>query len=242
MIEASSLTKRYGSQLAVQNLSFKIHLGEVGEVVGLLGLNGAGKTTTMRMLTGYLTPTSGQVRVAGFDLKKNPYEAKKNLGYLPENPPLYPELTVEETLSFVAGIHSLPKNKIPELIDKALIKTGLTEVRKRLVGNISKGYRQRLGIAQAILHEPPFLILDEPTVGLDPKQIIEIRQLIQNLKGESAILLSSHILQEVSLLADRVMIIHHGKLVYDQSRSEIEKSKGLEEIFFQMTQDPSCSL
>ncbi|QQR81892.1 MAG: ABC transporter ATP-binding protein [Deltaproteobacteria bacterium] len=207
MIEASGLTKRYDSILAVDNLSFQIY---PGEVVGLLGPNGAGKTTTMRMLTGFLTPSAGEVKISGFDLLENPQEAKKKIGYLPENPPLYPELTVQETLEFSLGLREEVQK---EKIEKALERTALQDVRHRLVGNISKGFRQRVGIAQAIVHEPPFLILDEPTTGLDPKQIVEIRELIQNLKGSVAILHSSHILQEISQVCDRVMIIHKGKLV-----------------------------
>ncbi len=223
MIEAHSLTKRYGSLSAIEQLSFQI---KPGEVVGLLGPNGAGKTTTMRILTGFMPPTSGRVTIEGYDLLESPGEAKKKMGYLPETPPLYPELTVEEMLSFVAGLRGLSGNAQREKVEKSMEKTGITSVRKRLIGHLSKGYRQRIGIAQAILHEPPFLILDEPTIGLDPKQILEIRELISQLKGERAILLSSHILQEITVVCDRVMILHKGRLVANSKMGELTESLG----------------
>lgn len=234
MIEAQQLTKKYGSLTALEDVSFCI---QPGEVVGLLGPNGAGKTTTMRLLTGFMPPSMGRVMVAGLDLLKNPIEAKRSLGYLPENPPLYPELTVEEMLGLVAGLHGITKKDRKEKIDQALEKTSTVSIRKRLVGNISKGYRQRVGIAQAILHEPPFLILDEPTVGLDPKQILEIRELIGSLSPSVSILLSSHMLQEVSLVCSRVIIIHRGRIVADGHLDELTRDLSLEELFLKLTQE-----
>ncbi len=238
MLTATLLSKKYGNLLAIDQVSFTIR---PGEVVGLLGANGAGKTTTLRILTGAMPPTSGEVIVDGFNLLDQPNEAKRRMGYLPENPPLTPELTVEESLSFVAGLQGI-NPKRPK-IEEAIEKTGLTEVRKRIIGNLSKGFRQRVGIAQAILHHPTFLILDEPTVGLDPKQILEIRTLIRDLKGDRAILLSSHILQEVTLVCDRILIIHHGKIIADGKISDLTErfgKKDLEELFLFLTED-ACS-
>ncbi|MBI2068393.1 MAG: ABC transporter ATP-binding protein [Deltaproteobacteria bacterium] len=219
MIVATSITKKFGPFTALKEISFRI---EAGEVVGLLGPNGAGKTTTMRILTGFMPPTSGEVTIKGINLLENPIEAKKRIGYLPETPPLYPELTVEESLRFIAELHRLqsPEKKIAE----TLAKTGIQDVRHRLVQHLSKGYRQRVGIAQAILHEPDVLILDEPTIGLDPKQIIEIRELIKNLRGRQAIIFSSHILQEVSAVCDRVIILNQGSIVADGKVSELTKA------------------
>ncbi len=234
MIEARGLTKTFGERVAVRDLSFQIY---PGEVVGLLGPNGAGKTTTMRMLTGYTTPTAGSVTISGYDLLENPQEAKKRLGYLPENPPLYPELSVLETLEFSLGLRAGKDRK--EQTEKALERTGLQDVRRRLVGNLSKGYRQRVGIAQAIVHEPPFLILDEPTTGLDPKQIAEIRDLIQTLKGGVAILHSSHILQEISQVCDRILIIHQGGLVASGRISELTGALGKRKLLVTTSLDTS---
>lgn len=239
MIEVHHLTKNYGGLTAIQDVSFCI---QPGEVVGLLGPNGAGKTTTMRILTGFMPPSSGRVTISGHDLLENPLVAKRSLGYLPENPPLYPELTVEEMLKLVAGLHGIPKTSRKEKLEKALEKTGTASVRKRLIGNISRGFRQRVGLAQAILHEPPFLILDEPTVGLDPKQILEIRELIRGLSQSVSILLSSHILQEVSIVCHRVIILHQGHLVADGNLKELTCSQNLEDLFLQLTQETECSL
>lgn len=230
MIEARALTKRYGNFAAIENISFKI---QPGEVVGLLGPNGAGKTTTMRVLTGFMPPSSGSISIYGHDILKQWRKAKKVIGYLPEHPPLYPELTVDESLSFVAGLRNIPPARRRERIDWALEKTGTASIRKRLVGNISKGFKQRVGIAQAILHDPLFLVLDEPTIGLDPKQILEIRELIASLKGERAILLSSHILQEVGAVCDRVLIIHKGRLVADGKIADL--TGGLQKKKFLVT-------
>ncbi len=217
-IQASSLNKNYSNLAAIQDLNLEIR---PGEVVGLLGPNGAGKTTTLRILTGFMPPTSGRVTVAGFDMLENPREAKQRLGYLPETPPLYPELTVEEMLFFHAELRGIFRQARREKVEWAMEKTGICALRRRLVGNLSKGYRQRLGLAGAILHEPSFLILDEPTIGLDPKQILEIRELIRQMRGERAILLSSHILQEVSLVCDRVIIIHKGRIVADGKMGDL---------------------
>ncbi len=209
MIEVEGLTKRYGSLTAVANLSFQIG---PGQIVGLLGPNGAGKTTTLRIITGDLSPTSGEVRVAGHEIRTERREAQKKIGYLPENPPLYPELTVEESLRFAAGLRGHHSFSLEEV----LVRSGLQEVRKRLIGNLSKGFRQRVGLAQAILHQPEVWILDEPTIGLDPKQIVETRELIRSLSHGKVVLLSSHILQEIANLCDRVLIIHQGQIVADR--------------------------
>lgn len=221
MIEAVALSKTYANIKAVDGVSFRIF---PGEVVGLLGPNGAGKTTTLRILTGSLTATSGAVSINGIDLGRKPKEAKRQLGYLPETPPLYPELTVTESLGFVAGLHDLSNSH--ERIDRVLEQTSLTHVRKRLVGHLSKGYRQRVGLAQAIVHDPDFVILDEPTIGLDPGQILEIRELIHTLSRSKdskkmGVLFSSHILPEISQTCDRVIIIHRGKIIADSPMQDL---------------------
>lgn len=234
MLEAHSLTKRFGSLTAIDQISFR---ASAGEIVGLLGHNGAGKTTTMRILTGYMPPTFGRVSIDGLDMMEHPQAAKKNIGYLPEVPPLYPELSVADSLRFVAGLFGV--KDIATAMNSALEKTGLADVAKRLVGNLSKGYRQRVGLAQAIIHNPPILILDEPTIGLDPKQIIEIRELLVQLKKDRVILLSSHILQEVSVLCDRVMIINQGRLVADGKMSELSKNLGKKKLMVTCSGDPA---
>jgi len=210
MIETQHLQKKYGDLIAVEDLSFKV---EAGEIWGLLGPNAAGKTTTMRILTGYLPATSGKASVAGYDVFEQAEEVKKEIGYLPETVPLYPEMTVEAYLGFVAEIKQVPKIRKKAAIDRAVETTGLSAVRKRLIKNISRGYRQRLGIAQALIHNPKVIILDEPTIGLDPAQIVEIRQLIKSLRGEHTVLLSTHILAEVTQVCDGVVIINEGKLM-----------------------------
>jgi ABC-2 type transport system ATP-binding protein len=230
-MDVTSISKRYGNLLAIEDISFHI---QPGEVVGLLGPNGAGKTTTIRIITGYMPPNSGSVTIAGFDLLKDPEAAKKRIGYLPETPPLYPELTVRESLLFISGLYGLSKKK--QKLQTVLEKTGITNMSNRLVGHLSKGYRQRLGIAQAILHEPPFLILDEPTVGLDPKQIIEIRELIKCLQGNVAILLSSHILQDVMAVCNRVIIIHKGRIVTDALVKDLSGPLGKKRCLVTMSQ------
>ncbi len=210
MVEVQHVTKRYGSLTAVDDISFSV---ERGEILGFLGPNGAGKTTTMRILTGYLPATEGRVRVAGFDLFDQPIEAKRRTGYLPETPPLYPEMTVAEYLQFVARINSVPAGDRQTLIGSAMERTSITDMANRYCGTLSKGYRQRVGLAQAILHNPNVLILDEPTAGLDPRQIIETRRLITELAGDHTIILSTHILPEVSQTCQRVVIINRGRLV-----------------------------
>ena len=214
MIEVSGLTKLYGPRTAVSNLNFTVN---AGEVVGFLGPNGAGKSTTMKILTGFMPASSGTVKVNGFDVFDSPIEVKRSVGYLPENPPVYLEMTVERYLEFAARIHDVAKNKIKSAVDSAIEKTGLTQVRKRIIGNLSKGYRQRVGLAQALVHDPKVLILDEPTVGLDPVQIIEIRQLIKGLAGQHTVVLSSHILPEVTATCQRIIVINQGQIVAQDS-------------------------
>ncbi len=214
MISVRNLTKRYGDLVAVDDVTFTV---ERGEVLGFLGPNGAGKTTTMRMITGYLVPTSGTVEVDGYDVVESPLEARTRIGYLPENPPLYGEMTVYDYLDFVADIRGVPRAVKSRRIDEAMEWCGIGNVRGRLIGHLSKGFKQRIGIAQALVHEPSLLILDEPTQGLDPKQIIEIRQLIKQLTGERTVILSTHILHEVQMTCSRVVIINEGKVVLTES-------------------------
>ncbi|MFP4114410.1 MAG: ABC transporter ATP-binding protein [Spirochaetota bacterium] len=212
MIEVKNLTKRYGPHVAVDNVSFGV---ERGEVVGFLGPNGAGKSTTMNILTGYLSASEGDVLIDGVNILEEPEAVKRRIGYLPENPPIYTEMTVREYLRFVCKIKQVPKNETDERIERGLHTVGIVEVYNRLVGNLSKGYRQRVGLAQALMGNPDILILDEPTSGLDPKQIIEIRDLIRDLGSEHTVILSSHILPEVSEICRRVMIINDGRIVAD---------------------------
>jgi len=210
MIKVEGLTKRYARTVAVDNISFEV---EKGQIVGFLGPNGAGKTTTMRVLTCFLPPTSGTANVAGFDVLEHPMEVKKRIGYLPETPPLYPEMEVDEYLSFVGRLKGIPSSDIRRRIDEVAGRCAIGDVRTKLIGKLSKGYRQRVGLAQAIIHNPDVLILDEPTSGLDPKQIIEIRALLKSLAGDHTIILSTHILSEVEQSCERVIIISQGKLV-----------------------------
>ena len=210
MIEVQHLTKRYGRVTAVDDLSFRV---ERGEILGFLGPNGAGKTTTMRVITGYMPPTEGRVVVAGFDVFDQPIEAKRRMGYLPETPPLYTDMTVREYLTFVARIKGVAPGERKARVEKVMARTWVTDMRDRHCGKLSKGYRQRVGLAQALLHNPDVLVLDEPTAGLDPKQIIETRQLIHELAGDHTIILSTHILPEVAQTCQRVVIINKGKVV-----------------------------
>lgn len=219
MIEARNLSKSFGPTAAVRELSFRV---EKGEVVGFLGPNGAGKTTTMRMLTGSLTPSDGGASVGGYDLCENPIEAKRLIGYLPESPPLYTDLTVTEYLRFAASLKGVAPREVGAAVDRAVDACGLGDVRKRLIGNLSKGYRQRTGLAQALVHDPKVLVLDEPTVGLDPKQIAEIRDLIKRLGEDRTIILSTHILSEVTMTCEKVMIIHRGSLVAEDSIENLQ--------------------
>jgi ABC-2 type transport system ATP-binding protein len=210
MIKVQGLTKRYARTVAVDNISFEV---EKGQIVGFLGPNGAGKTTTMRVLTCFLPPTMGTANIAGFDVLENPMEVKKRIGYLPESPPLYPEMEVIEYLTFVGKLKGIPAGDLARRIDDVVGRCAIGDVRTRLIGKLSKGFRQRVGLAQAIIHNPPVLILDEPTSGLDPKQIIEIRELLKSLAGEHTIILSTHILSEVEHSCEHVIIIDRGKLV-----------------------------
>ncbi len=220
MIEVTNLTKRYGDQTAVDHLSFRV---EKGQIYGFLGPNGAGKSTTMNIITGYLAATEGTVVIDGKDIQKEPEEAKKKVGYLPEIPPLYMDMTVEEYLLFASELKKVPKKDRKEQMQKAMELTGIADKGRRLIKNLSKGYRQRVGLAQAILGDPEVLILDEPSVGLDPKQIIEMRELIRKLGENHTVILSSHILSEVSAICDHIMIIAHGKLVASDSPEGLQK-------------------
>lgn len=211
-VEASDLTRIYGGREAVKDVSFTLNKGEV---LGFLGPNGAGKSTTMKMLTGNLAPSKGSVKICGIDMIENPKEAKALIGYLPEQPPLYRELTVDEYLTIAARLHRVSSKHIKKSVDVAKQRCGLTEMGKRLIENLSKGYQQRVGIAQAIIHNPMVVILDEPTVGLDPIQIRDIRALIKELGGEHSVILSTHILPEVEMVCDHVQIIHKGELVFN---------------------------
>ncbi len=232
MIEVDNLVKKYGDLYALHGVSFRV---EAGEVVGFLGPNGAGKTTTMRVITGFMPPTSGTVRVSGHDVLDDAIEARRQIGYLPETPPLYNDLTVLAYLGFVAKIKGVPSTARRERIDHALESCGLTTVRQRVIGTLSKGFRQRVGIAQALVHDPKVLILDEPTVGLDPHQIIEIRNLIASLAGQRTIVLSTHILPEVAQLCRRVIIVNAGRIVADTPITKIPDGTSLEEFFIKTT-------
>jgi ABC-2 type transport system ATP-binding protein len=212
MIEVRNLTKRYGPHTAVDNISFSV---SKGEVVGFLGPNGAGKSTTMNVLTGYLSATEGDVIIDGTNILEAPEQVKQRIGYLPENPPIYGEMTVREYLNFVCRIKKVPKKDIRDRIEGGLHTVGIVEVFNRRIGNLSKGYKQRVGLAQALMGDPEILIMDEPTAGLDPKQIIEIRELIKKLGQDRTVMLSSHILHEVSAICKRVMIINEGRIVAD---------------------------
>ena len=221
MIEVKHLTKRYGKHLAVDDLSFTV---EKGQIYGFLGPNGAGKSTTMNIMTGYLGATKGEVLIDGHDILKEPEQAKKCIGYLPEQPPVYPDMTVEEYLKFAAGLKQISGEEREIQIEKVMGLTKLGEVRNRLIANLSKGYKQRAGLAQAVLGFPEIIILDEPTVGLDPKQIIEIRELIRRLAKEHTVILSSHILAEIREVCDYILIIAKGKLVASDTPENLENA------------------
>jgi ABC-2 type transport system ATP-binding protein len=214
LIEVQQLTKRYGPFTAVDGVSFNVGKGQV---LGFLGPNGAGKTTTMRILTGYMPPTEGRARVAGFDLQDEPVQAKRRIGYLPETPPLYPDMTVREYLRFVARIKGVPAGEQASRVAAVMQRTHVADMAHRHCGKLSKGYKQRVGLAQALIHNPDVLVLDEPTAGLDPKQIIETRELIRSLGGDHTIVLSTHILPEVAQTCQRVVIINKGKVVAEDS-------------------------
>jgi ABC-2 type transport system ATP-binding protein len=232
VIEVQHLTKKYGPVTAVEDVSFRV---ERGEIFGFLGPNGAGKTTTMRILTGYMPATEGKAVVAGFDVFEQPIEAKRRTGYLPETPPLYPDMMVSEYLSFVAKIKGVPSAERTERIKAVMDRTRITDMAARQCGKLSKGYKQRVGLAQALIHNPDVLILDEPTAGLDPKQIIETRQLIKELAGDHTIILSTHILPEVSQTCQRVVIINKGKVVaVDTPDNLTSRLRGAETLYVQV--------
>lgn len=237
MIEINNLVKKYGDHVAVDDLSLTV---ELGKIYGFLGPNGAGKSTTMNIITGYLGATSGEVKINGHDIFKEPEEAKKSIGYLPEIPPLYVDMTVREYLDFVAELKKLEKSLRKRYVEEAMETTGITDVANRMIRNLSKGYRQRVGFAQAILGYPEIIILDEPTVGLDPKQIIEIRELIRKLGEKHTVILSSHILTEISAVCDHVFIISKGKLVAsDATENLVSLMSGAQEIEVTVRTDAS---
>jgi ABC-2 type transport system ATP-binding protein len=228
MIEVQQLTKRYGPTLAVSDVSFEVRKGEV---LGFLGPNGAGKTTTMRVITGYLPPSSGRVTVAGHDVVEDSLEARRHVGYLPENPPVYTDMRVREYLAFVGRIKGVPGRELRNRVREVSERCAITDVQSRQIGKLSKGYRQRVGLAQALIHNPDVLVLDEPTAGLDPKQIIETRELIRRLAGQHTVVLSTHILPEVSKTCDRVIVINAGKVVAVGTPDELTRRlQGFESV------------
>ncbi len=240
MIKADALTKRYGGLTAIRGVSFEM---AKSEVVGFLGPNGAGKTTTMRILTGYLPPSEGSAVVGGFDLARDPREAKRVTGYLPETPPLYPEMRVCDYVRYVARLHDVPRAQVGGKVERALHACGLEQVATRVIRTLSKGYRQRVGLAQAIVHEPSVLILDEPTSGLDPIQIAEIRELIRRLSAEEGrtVILSTHILAEVEAICQRVLLIAYGQLRVDASLDALREQGSLEQVFVREVQAAAAS-
>ena len=228
MIEVESLSRRYGSQLAVNDVSFRV---EPGEIVGFLGPNGAGKTTTLRMLTGYLAPTSGTIRIDGIDAVRSSIQARERLGYMPEGVPLYREMRVYEYLRHRAALKSV--DDVTEAVDRALELASVEDARRRIIGQLSKGYRQRVGLAEALVADPALLILDEPTSGLDPNQVRQFRELIRRFRGKKTVLLSTHILSEVEAVCDRLIVIHQGRKVADLTAGDTETS--LEDVFAELT-------
>jgi ABC-2 type transport system ATP-binding protein len=234
-ISARGLCRNFGAHVAVREIDLEL---KRGEVLGFLGPNGAGKTTIMRMLTGNLAPSAGSVEICGIDLLEKPRDAKAHIGYLPEIPPLYRELTVNEYLQLAARLHRISNAKIRFALDNTIQRCGLNDSGKRLIGSLSKGYQQRVGIAQAIIHDPDVIILDEPTVGLDPNQLREIRTLIRELGTERSVVLSTHILPEVESICDRVQIIHEGRMVFSDSIGGLKlKETSLEEVFMRFTRN-----
>lgn len=239
MIEVRNLCKDYGPRRAINQLNFSV---AKGEVIGFLGPNGAGKSTTMKIITGFMAPTSGEARVAGFDVFENPIEVKRRIGYLPETPPVYGEMYVRDYLDYVARLKLVPKDKIKKHVEMALEKTHLGQVQKRLIQNLSKGFKQRVGIAQAIVSDPEVLILDEPTVGLDPKQVAEIRDLINSLRGHHTIILSTHILSEVEATCEKVIIINQGRIVAEDNIKDLNKYSQAQGELFMRVRKPSADL
>lgn len=237
MIKVEGLTKRYDRNVAVNDISFEV---EKGQIVGFLGPNGAGKTTTMRILTCFMPPTAGTASVAGFDVIQQPLEVKRRIGYLPENPPVYPEMEVHEYLTFVGRLKGIPSSELPQRVREAAEKCAVADVSRKLISKLSKGYRQRVGLAQAIIHNPDVLILDEPTAGLDPKQIHETRDLIRSLAGAHTIILSTHILPEVEQTCDHVVIISKGKVVAKDSVENLtSRLRGQEAIALEVSGAPT---
>ena len=230
MSEVKGLSRRYGNLLAVRDVSFEV---QRGEVVGLLGPNGAGKTTTMRMLTGFLPPSEGSVCIAGHDMQREPIAARRAIGYLPETPPLYPEMRVADYVAYVAAINDVARAARAEKVEHALTVCGLQGLQRRVIGTLSRGFRQRVGLAQAIVHEPEVLVLDEPTSGLDPLQIVEIRNLIRELAQEMGrtVILSTHILPEVEAICQRVLLISFGEIRVDGALDEVKGTGSLEDVF-----------
>ncbi len=236
LIQAERLSRHYGATVAVSALQLELRRGEV---LGLLGPNGAGKSTTLKMLTGNLAPSAGAIRIDGIDLFERPRDAKARLGYLPEQPPLYPELSIEEFLGHCARLHALPKAQRAGAVERAIERCGLGEMRRRLIGNLSKGYKQRVGIAQAILHSPEVVILDEPSVGLDPQQMHEIRSLVRELGDEHGVILSSHILSEVEQVCDRVVIIQRGEKRLDEDIASLRRRREGGSLRLRLRQPPA---
>jgi len=238
MIEAKNLTKRYRDRIAIENLTFSVN---EGEILGFLGPNGAGKTTTMRILSGFVPPSEGSAKIAGFDVFEHPMEVKRRLGYLPETPPLYPEMTVHGYLQFVGRLKGVPGRQLGSEIERVANLTGIPDVIDRVIKNLSKGFRQRVGVAQALLNNPPVLILDEPTEGLDPAQRAEVRSLIKKLAGKHTVILSTHILHEVTMTCEKVLIINQGRIVAFDEIKKLAHAYGqteqvsLEEIFIKLT-------
>ncbi len=232
-IKVQNLSKVYGTQRAVDNISFEVNKGEI---IGFLGPNGAGKSTTMKILTGYIPATEGTVAVNGFDVKTSPMQVKAHIGYLPEHNPLYLDMYVKEFLDFAGSLYGLKGRTLQIKIDETIERVSLGLEKHKKIGQLSKGYRQRVGLAQALIHNPDVLILDEPTTGLDPNQLVEIRDLIKNVGKDKTVIFSTHIMQEVEAICDRVVIINRGKIVADSTLSELKKGgKGIEEVFRELT-------
>jgi ABC-2 type transport system ATP-binding protein len=230
MIEVAHLSKRYGDLVAVHDVSFT---AVPGQILGFLGPNGAGKTTTMRIITGFMPATSGTVRVEGFDVFEQSAEVRRRIGYLPENPPLYNDMAVVPYLRFVARLKGVKNADVGGAVERVLETCGLTDVARRLLSHLSKGYRQRVGLAQALIHDPPVLVLDEPTIGLDPRQIIEIRSLIKSLGKNRTVVLSTHILPEVQQVCEKVVIINDGRVVVEDLLANLTRDRSLEQVFIQ---------
>jgi len=232
LITVENLTKRYATKTAIESVSFQV---EKGEILGFLGPNGAGKTTTMRIVVGFMPASDGTVRVDGFDVFENPLDVRRRIGYLPENPPLYPEMTVAGYLRFVAKIKGVPKEKIGAEVKRVMERVSITDVQERIIAKLSKGYKQRVGLAQALIGDPPVMILDEPTIGLDPKQIHEVRELIKGLAGNHTVVLSTHILPEVEQTCNRVVIIDRGKIVAIDTPQNLRfQLQGAERVFMEI--------